>query len=137
MVSQKAMLLIILTNQHCALKHIMNKKVKKVTCHDLMCQDFSRRTGKNWSNFETNHTFSIFSPLLQSSHHLYYCITVPIILAYIQSSSGLGRRLSLVADIVLSCSIVVIVSHSRVFLITSERTYLFGLCFPFTQRLRD
>ena len=66
-----------------------------------------------------------------------YCITVPVILVYMQSLPGLRRRLNLVAEIVISCSIAVVLLQSRVFLTTSERTYLFGLHFPFPQRLRD
>ena len=38
-----------------------------------------------------------------------YCITVPVVLTYIQSLPELCRRLSLVADIVISCSVVVVV----------------------------
>ena len=77
-----------------------------------------------------NQIFYIFScPLVLSSLPLRgpYSITVPVILAYIQSSLGLRHRLSLVADIFRRCRIVVVVFLNRVFLTTSERTYLLGL----------
>ena len=48
------------------------------------------------------------------------CITVSFILAFIQSSPELGRRLSLVADIAISCSVVVVVLRSRVSLLLQE-----------------
>ena len=53
--------------------------------------------------------FLSYSPLIITPQGGPYCITVPVFLAYIQSSLKLRRRLSLVADIVISCSVVVVV----------------------------
>ena len=68
-------------------------------------------------------SFFFFCPIVLSSLPLKgasYCITVPVILAYIQSSAELRHRLSLVADIAISCSVVVVVLRSRVFLPLQE-----------------
>ena len=62
-------------------------------------------------NFFALKTFFIY--FLSDFHHYPSggpcCITVSFILAFIQSSPELGRRLSLVADIAISCSVVVVV----------------------------
>ena len=67
---------------------------------------------------EVKNVYETFFPVLFSSHHYPsggpYCITVPFVLAYIQSSPELRRWLSLVTDIVISCIVVAVVLPSRV-----------------------
>ena len=71
-------------------------------------------------------------PIVLSSLPLQGGLTVSQFLSsrlYIQSSLELPRRLSLLADIVISCSVVGVVLPSRVFLPLQEGPIcLFGLC---------
>ena len=53
--------------------------------------------------------FLSYSPLFITPSGGPYCITDPVVLAYIQSLPELCLRLRLVADIVISCSVVVVV----------------------------
>ena len=60
-----------------------------------------------------------------------------VVLAFIQSWSLLHSRLGIVADIVISCSVVFVVElHSRVS--DHQRTYFFkAMLLPFTQRVGE
>ena len=59
-------------------------------------------------------------------------------MAFIQSLLLLRRRLSLVADIVINCSVVVVALRRRIPMMTSVQTSyranLIGLHIPFAQR---
>ena len=63
-----------------------------------------------------------------------------VTLAFIQSLLLLRRRLSLVANIVISCSVVVVALHSRIQMMTpcqiSFSANFDWATFPFAQRLR-